>query len=821
MSQLPIQAVMPELLDAVACSGQVILKAAPGAGKSTCFPLHLLQADSVSGKIIMLQPRRLAARNIARYLAQQLGEPVGQQVGYRVRGDSKVSAATRLEVVTEGILTRMLQADPELSGVAMLIFDEFHERSLHADTALALSLEVQEALRDDLKLVVMSATLDQQALQQLLPDARYIESHGRSFPVEVRYQSPAQQDSLERHCVRVIHQLLASESGSMLVFLPGAGAIHRVAQALDELAGEVQVYPLYGQLSFADQQRAIAPAAPGERKVVLATNLAETSLTIEGIRLVVDSGYERVARFEPKTGLTKLQQVRIARSSAEQRTGRAGRLEAGICVRLYSESQYRQQPEVPAAEILHSDLAPLALELAFWGCQQPDELRWLDLPPKPTLNQGQQLLQQLQLLDDKLALTGWGRQAHQLALEPRLAAMLLLCAQLGSKLVNTAIAAACLMEEPEKQVSDLSHSLHHWQSGRHSKRANLNNRAKQLAGKLKIGFDLQQAEPAKLATVLSLAYPDRVAQRRSQQGHQYRLATGHGGELDRDDPLNHAEYLVALDLVRSGQSSSRINLAVALEIEPLQQSCPQLFEVQEWVDWDDKRGSLIAERRTCLGQLLIAAQPLPAPGAEKMTQALLNFVRRQGLGALNWSDSASELLTRIRCGSEWLPEHDWPAMDEASLLAELDDWLAPYMTGVKNLKQLQGIDLVQALNARLGWPLNQQIDSWLPKEYPLPTGRGARIRYQQGADPVLSVRMQEVFGEKQSPVIAEGRKNIVLELLSPAQRPLQITSDLAGFWRGAYLQVQKEMKGRYPKHVWPDDPANHIATSKTKRQLKS
>ncbi|MDF4307329.1 ATP-dependent helicase HrpB [Vibrio parahaemolyticus] len=821
MSQLPIEAVMPQLLTAVKHQHQVILKAAPGAGKSTYFPLQLIQNQVVTGKVIMLEPRRLAARNIARYLAEQLGEQVGQRVGYRVRGETKVSASTQLEIVTEGVMTRMIQNDPELDGVDLLIFDEFHERSIHADTALALSLEVQEALRDDLKLVVMSATLDQEALQSLLPEACYIESEGRSFAVETRYAPLTANDHLPTVMAKNIESLMNKESGSLLAFLPGVAAIKQVQERLSHLPDDVEVCPLYGQLSFTEQQKAISPAEKGKRKVVLATNIAETSLTIEGIRLVVDSGLERVARFDLKNGLTRLEQTRIAQSSAIQRAGRAGRIEEGICVRLYSESQLKQQPQVPQPEILHSDLASLVMELAFWGTTDIHELKWLDIPSAAALQQAKQLLFSLGLITEQGQLTAEGKLAHDLGVEPRAAAMLIKSQSHSDKMVNVALAAVALIEEPERNVTNIAHSLHRWLSGSHPKKSLLLKRAQSLAHKLDTTFSLREVDEDVLPLVLSLAFPDRIAQQRTNQFGRFALANGHGAECRPDDMLGGCEYLVAIDLMRSHSNSSQIHLACELDVNILQTTFDSLFSTEEVVDWDEKKGRLVAEKQRKLGQLVIERVSLPNPGKEKMTQALLTYVRRQGLSSLNWTPAAESLLERIRCAVDWLPEQAWPMFDEASLLDSLDEWLEPYMTSVASVKDLNKINLVEALNARLGWPLNQHLDEWLPEHYQLPTGTKKRIRYQHGHEPVLSVRMQEVFGESTSPTVAIGRKRLVLELLSPAQRPLQVTSDLAAFWNGSYKDVQKEMKGRYPKHVWPDDPANHVATTKTKRQLNN
>jgi ATP-dependent helicase HrpB len=736
-----------------------------------------------------------------------------------------VGRDTRLEFVTEGIMTNMLQSDPELAGIDLLIFDEYHERSIHADTALAFSLECQEALRDDLKLVVMSATLDQQALQQLLPQAAYIESHGRAYPVEQRYQPMSVNDRLVPFVQRQVEQLLSCESGSILVFLPGSGAIRQIAQGLAHWQDEVDICPLFGQLSFAEQEKAIKPAADGRRKVVLATNIAETSLTIEGIRIVVDSGLERVARFDLQSGITRLEQVRVAQSSAVQRAGRAGRLEAGLCVRLYSESQFNQMAKVPMPEIMQADLSSLALELALWGCSEAAELHWLDLPPRAALAQGRALLSSLALLTEEGQVTEKARQLQKIGTEPRVGAMLLQAAELGSPYRDTALVLAALLEEPERPVLDISHSLYRFLQGRHPKQAQLKKRVQALAGKLAVSLQLDNVDETYTGLCLAFAFPDRIAQLRRTGSGRFLLANGHGAAVDGSEPLADEAYLVVVDLLRSGRDESRIYIAAALDIQALQQLRPDLFVTRQQVDWDEKRGRLLAQEQRCLGHqtthLVITSKELPEPGAEQMSAALLSYVRRSGLEVLNWSEKSIALRERIRCAQEWLPEKPWPDMSDVALLDNLEQWLEPYLNQAKSARDLKSVDLFQALLAYLGWPLNQEIDQLLPVSYTVATGNRKKIRYQLGQEPLLSVRMQEMFGQQDSPLIADGRKKLVLELLSPAQRPLQVTSDLAGFWAGAYKEVQKEMKGRYPKHPWPDNPAEHIATTKTKRQLNS
>ncbi|SIO94245.1 ATP-dependent helicase HrpB [Vibrio spartinae] len=821
LSQLPIAAVMAELLAAIADCPQVILKAPPGAGKSTGLPLALLQQNIIAGKMIMLEPRRLAARNIANYLASQLGESVGETIGLRVRGSTQVSSHTRLEIVTEGVMTRMLQQDPELQGIDLLIFDEFHERNLNADISLALALEVQEALRDDLKLLIMSATLDGAALQSILPAAGYIESTGRSYPVELYYKTPAAGGRLIETAAKEISSLFSRETGSMLVFLPGAGEIQRLAQQLDgQLAADVLVCPLYGQLSVSQQQQAIAPAPTGKRKVVLATNIAETSLTIEGIRMVVDCGLERLAQWDPKTGISRLESVRISRASAEQRAGRAGRLAPGICLRLYSEEMLARQPVAQQPEILRADLTSLAMELAQWGCSSPLDLQWLDCPPEPALKQAESLLAWLVVTDDDGRLTATGRAISQLGVEPRHGAMLWRAKQHGVSVAATAAMLVALLEEPPRGNAnpDLHFQLNLIESGALPRSQFYLKRARQLFTKLSYSAQPLKVSHQWIAPLLAAGFPDRIALSRGQ-GSRYRLANGQGAMMMPDEPLADEALLVVADIVKTQQGDSRIFSAVRADQAMLQQVLPHLFTWREWFDWDDNKGRLTAEKHLCCGKLVLERQSLGEPDADKAAEALLNAVIRKGLSTLPWNQAAQNLLERARCARDWLPDLGIPAMDDETLLAEAALWLLPYMTGMKTLKALAQLDLVAALEARLGWDVKQRLDHALPTHYVVPTGSRYPIRYQQGQAPVLAVKLQEMFGEQASPRIAQGQIALVLELLSPAQRPLQITRDLAAFWQGAYREVQKEMKGRYPKHPWPDDPASHQPTKKIKKQL--
>lgn len=807
VTSLPVAAVLPELLTALKTAPQVLLSAPTGAGKSTWLPLQLLQQGSVSGKILLLEPRRLAARNVAQRLAEGVNEKPGETVGYRMRAQSCVGPRTRLEVVTEGVLTRMIQRDPELSGVGLVILDEFHERSLQADLALALLLDIQQGLRDDLRLLIMSATLDNNRLCQRLPEAPTIVSEGRAFPVARRYQPLAGHLRFDEAVAMATAELLRNESGSLLLFLPGVGEIQRVHEHLASRVGsDVLLCPLYGALSLEAQRKAIVPAPAGMRKVVLATNIAETSLTIEGIRLVVDSAQERVARFDARTGLTRLVTQRISQASMTQRAGRAGRLAPGICLHLLAKEQAERAAAQSDPEILHSDLSGVLMEVLQWGCHDPASLFWLDRPPEANLQAARRLLLMLGALEGD-RLSARGRKMAAMGNDPRLAAMLV-NADEGDSAATAAMLAAILEDPPRGGGTDLSvvfsRRLPGWQQ-----------RSQQLLKRLQV----RNGEPdsALIAPLLARAFSDRIARRRGQEG-RYQLANGMGVMLDADDALGRHEWLIApLLLQGSASPDARILLAQPLDIASLIQACPDLLRQSDTVEWDETQGTLKAWRRMRIGQLTVNVQPLAKPSEEVLHQAMLNGIRDKGLAILNWTPEAEQFRLRLHCAAKWLPEYDWPAVDEASLLATLENWLLPHMTGVQSLRGLKSLNVAQALRGLLNYPMQQRLDSELPGHYTVPTGSRITIRYHEDNPPALAVRMQEMFGEASTPTLAQGRVPLVLELLSPAQRPLQITRDLSAFWQGAYREVQKEMKGRYPKHVWPDDPANTAPTRRTKK----
>ena len=820
-SALPALTLLPELVAALKQQRPVVVQAPPGAGKSTALPLALLQSGGLSGRIIMLEPRRLAARNIARFLAEQLGETVGQQIGYRVRGESRVSADTRLEIVTEGILTRMLQGDPELTGVELLIFDEFHERSLHADLALALSIESRGALRPDLKLLVMSATLEGLDFSTLLPDAELLRCEGRAHPLSYHYRGINRQQPLVPQCGAVVLEALAQESGSLLVFLPGAGEIDRLAEWLRErLTGQpVRVAPLHGRLPFAEQQQAIRPAPEGLRKIVLATNVAETSLTIEGIRVVVDSGLERRVRFDVNSGIERLELKPIANASATQRAGRAGRLGPGVCYRLWSAEQQDRLDEQSPPDIRVVELTSLLLEAALWGCE-PEELPLLELPPPANLLAGRRLLQRLEALDADFHLTPRGRLMAQLPCHPRLAHLLLRAAELEGDglagLLDEACYLVALLEEEKGGADQLSTLL-----ARHGAALKpLAQRWRERVGRLLPDVRHERVGAPRcgewLGLLAALAWPDRIGKLRS--GSRYQLSGGQSADLAPDHSLTGCEWLVAVDPLVNAQGI-RLYQAEAVALSELQRHLPELFSRQSWFGWDEREGRVRAEQQLRLGTIVLERQPLANLSDEQKALCLLDGIRRKGVHCLPWEEESEQYLARLRCAADWLPELSFPAADESSLLAQLESWLLPHLLGMSRLEQLKRLDLSTILRQWLPWPLPRDLDELLPSHFTAPTGSRLRIRYQPGQAPVLPVRMQEMFGQRQTPTVARGKVALLVELLSPAQRPLQLTQDLAAFWQGSYAEVKKEMKGRYPKHYWPDDPCEAMPTRYTKHRM--
>ncbi|UXJ51899.1 ATP-dependent helicase HrpB [Pseudomonas citronellolis] len=835
MNALPIDAILPSLRQALGERHEAVLEAPPGAGKTTRVPLALLDEPWLAGQgILMLEPRRLAARAAAERLAAELGEKVGETVGYRIRLDSKVGPKTRIEVVTEGILTRRLQDDPALEGVGLVIFDEFHERSLDADLALALTLNGRELLRDTpLKVLVMSATLEGERLSALLGEAPVVRSEGRMFPVELRWGRPWQAgEFIEPRVVQTVLQALADEPGSLLVFLPGQAEIRRVAEQLGEaLAGrdEVLLCPLHGELELSAQRAAIEPAPPGKRKVVLATNIAETSLTIDGVRVVVDAGLARVPRFDPGSGMTRLETQRISRASATQRAGRAGRLEPGVCYRLWSEAQHEQLPAYGTAEILQADLAGLALQLGRWGVA-PEELAWLDVPPVAAYAQARELLARLGALNDSGALNAHGQAMAELPAHPRIAHLLLRGQALG--LGSLACDVAALLGERDilrgagADLHERTALLAGESAGNRASRGAV-QRAKQLARQFRGYLRGKPSEavadpdhPRWLGALLAFAYPDRVARQRREGGGEYRLANGRAAQFGEPDALMKEPWLVVADLgSRQGQREERIYLAAALDAALFDSVLAEQVRVHDELDWDEREGVLRAERQRKVGELVLSREALPGLDAEARSRALLGLVRRKGLELLPWTPELRQWQARVnllrRLDLEGRGESEWPDVSDVVLLASLEDWLLPYLGKVSRLAHFANLELPGILHGLLPWPLPQRLDELAPRTLQVPSGSNIRLDYSE-FPPVLAVRLQELFGLADTPRIAGGRLAVKLHLLSPAQRPVQVTQDLANFWRSTYAEVKKDLKGRYPKHYWPDDPLIAEPTARAK-----
>jgi ATP-dependent helicase HrpB len=835
MISLPIDEVLPALREALATRHEAVLEAPPGAGKTTRVPLALLNERWLAGQtILMLEPRRLAARAAAERLASELGEKVGETVGYRIRLDSKVGPKTRIEVVTEGILTRRLQDDPALEGVGLLIFDEFHERSLDADLALALSLNGRELFRDDqpLKILLMSATLEGERLAGLLDDAPILRSEGRMYPVAMRWGRPFQPgEFIEPRLVQTILEALNDETGSVLVFLPGQAEIRCVHQQLADALGDnpqVLLCPLHGELDLAAQRAAIDPAPAGKRKVVLATNIAETSLTIDGVRVVIDAGLARVPRFDPGSGMTRLDTQRISKASATQRAGRAGRLEPGVCYRLWSQDQHEQLAAYASAEILSADLAGLALQLGRWGVT-PTQLVWLDVPPAAAYAQAQDLLERLGALDGE-ALTRHGQAMAELPAHPRIAHLLLRGQALG--LADMACDVAALLGERDilrGAGADLHSRLALLSGEERAARGAQGGvqRARQLARQYRGYLRGKAAEPVSdpdhprwLGALLALAYPDRVAQQRRAGGAEYRLANGRAALFAEADSLMKQPWLVIADLgSRQGQREERIYLAADFDPALFDSVLAEQVRVVDQLDWDEREGVLRAERQRKVGELILSREPLTGLDETARSQALVNLVRRKGLELLPWTPELRQwqarvaLLRQLDLGTK--SDSEWPDVSDAALLKNLEHWLMPYLGKVSRLSHFANLDLSSIVHNLLPWPLPQRLDELAPHHLSVPSGSSIRLDYSE-QPPILAVRLQELFGLAETPRIAGGRQVVKLHLLSPARRPVQVTQDLANFWRSTYAEVKKDLKGRYPKHYWPDDPLVAEATARIK-----
>ncbi len=833
LPQLPIHAILGALKGALA-TGSAVLSAPPGSGKTTIVPLAILEESWLAGKkILILEPRRLAARAAAARMAALLGEKVGQTVGYQIRFDRQISAATRIEVLTEGILTRRLQNDAELTGVGLVIFDEFHERSIHADLALALCLDLCQ-LREDLRLLVMSATLATEEVAKLLGDVPIIIGKGRSHEVQIEYLAKPAQGRISAETVAGIERVVAAQAGDILIFLPGVGEIKEVQHQLrgSPACQDMLISPLFGDLSQEEQDRAILPDPGGRRRVILATAIAETSLTIEGIACVVDSGWARRPQFVPSNGLSRLTTVRVSRAAAQQRTGRAGRLGPGYCLRLWTKEEDHGLVGFHPPEIVTVDLAELALELALWGVGDPRQLRWLDPPPPGAYQQALELLRSLLAINTAGRITETGRQLAELPMHPRLGHMLLMAKKLGhgplacdlSAILSERDIARRGVALPSAELRLRLQLLELWrkkgddalrrEGGDPDICRRIDRESQRLQRQIACAGGPRDEEES--GNLLVYAYPDRLARSRPGQRGRYLLASGRGAILPAADPLAASEYLV-LPQVDAGQTEGRIFLAEPVTLEGLQRHHGHLFRSAGEVYWDDAAARVVSIRRKSLGKIVIAEEPLTGGDPEEIKTAMLSGIRRMGLGCLPWDRESRQLQARVQCLRSWCSEADWPDLSDGCLFTDLQ-WLEPYLSGITKAEQLQQLNLLEIFTSMLSWEKRRSLERDAPASLTVASGSRIRIEYRIDEPPLLAVRIQEMFGTAASPTICYGKVPLLLHLLSPARRPIQVTSDLAGFWRSGYQEVKKELKGRYPKHFWPDDPLTAEATRGVKRK---
>ena len=811
-----------------------MLAAPPGSGKTTIVPLELLEEPWLAGKkILILEPRRLAARAAAARMASLLGEKVGQTVGYQIRFDRQISPTTRIEVLTEGILTRRLQNDADLSDTGLIIFDEFHERSIHADLSLALCLDLCQ-LKEDLRLLVMSATLDTAPLATLLGGVPVITSAGKSFEVKIEYLEREPTGRISAATALGVRRVLTSQTGDVLVFLPGTGEINEVQRLLstETACRNILIAPLFGDLSQDDQDRALLPDPHGRRRVILATSIAETSLTITGIGCVVDSGWSRRPRFDPGNGLSRLTTIRVSKAAAHQRAGRAGRLGPGYCLRLWSKATHHGLVPFHPPEILETDLAALALDLALWGITDPNELRWLDPPRSGPYQQALELLRSLAAINAAGHITATGRLLAALPLHPRLGHMLLMARTIGQAPLACDLAALLSERDPLRRdnsnpSADLGirvQLLELWRSkgdgavNLEGGDPNICRRIDRAARQwLQLIKDTNgPRDPGCIGTLLVSAYPDRIARSRPQERGRYLLASGRGALLSPADPLATNEFLVVPQL-DAGHKEGRIFLAEAVELSELQRDHRSLILETEEVCWDEATARVTATRRLSLGAIVIEERPLAKVDPEAVRQALLEGIRRMGLTCLPWDRESRQYQARILCLRSLQPQSDWPDVSDNLLVKDLQ-WLEPYLNGLSKAEQLRQIDLVNIFKAMLGWERQQHLEHDAPSSFLVPSGSKIRIEYRLDEPPLLAVRIQEMFSLARTPKICNGKMVLLLHLLSPARRPIQITSDLAGFWQRSYPEIKKELKGRYPKHFWPDDPLSAEATRGVKRK---
>lgn len=838
-SGLPIDAVLPALRAALRDRAWAVLQAPPGAGKSTVVPLALLEEPWVQGrKIIVLEPRRLAARAVATRMATTLGESVGQRVGYRMRLDTRVSRNTRIEVVTEGVLARLLQEDPALESAAAILFDEFHERSLQADLGLALTLDACESLRPDLRVLVMSATLDGEGVARLLRDAPIVTASGRQYPVDMRYVGraspilPGGDESPERVMVGVIRRALDETEGDMLAFLPGAAEIRRVEQGLRDgaLPPKTTIWPLYGELSGDAQTQALEPSPPGTRRIVLSTNIAETSLTLPGITVVVDSGLVKRSAFDPATGMSRLETRRISRASADQRAGRAGRTAPGVAYRMWSDGAQRSLAAFTAPEIVEADLTALALELAVWGTRDTASLAWLDPPPEAQLASAYDLLRQLEAVDAQRRPTDHGRAMATIAAHPRVAHMLL---RAGSRsALREAAEIAALLGERDllrgyARDADVRSRLDVLRGGSNNADRATVARVRRSAEAFERSVpaartstaDSQTGALREFGALLALAYPDRIGRRRAGGEGRYALSNGRGAKFRDMQLLAQSEFIVALDL-DDVDREARILLAAPVSREALERELAPLIVERDDVDWDAREQAVIARRRRMLGELVLDERPLREVPQDLAIAGMLRGVRSLGLDALPWNRDARDLQARIQFVHSFDAAHAqaWADSSDDALAASLEEWLPVWLTGITRRSHLDRLSMTEILRARLSGNQSRELDKLAPTHLQMPTGSNIRVDYSNPTAPTVAVRMQEVFGLADSPRLGGGRVPITFTLLSPAQRPLQITRELASFWRGAYAEVRKDMRGRYPRHYWPENPLEAEPTRGVRRR---
>ncbi len=814
---LPIDAVLDELRSALTARVSAVLVAPPGAGKTTRVPLALMDEDWLGGrKILVLEPRRIAARAAAERMAHSLSEAVGERIGLRARMVSKSGPKTRIEVVTEGVFTRIILDDPELSGIGAVLFDEFHERSLDADLGLALALDCQRGLRETLRILAMSATLDGARVAQLLGNAPVIASEGRAFPVETRYLGRDASARIEDQMADAVMRALRTEAGSILAFLPGQGEIRRVDERLKERISDpaIVLAPLYGAMDMKAQELALRPAPPGLRKVVLATSIAETSITIGGVRVVIDSGLARVPRFEPDAGVTRLETVRVSRASADQRRGRAGRTGPGVCFRLWDEPQTQSLPAYAEPEIRSADLAPLLLDCAEWGTADPRALSWLDPPSAAAIDAAREELARLDALDAKSHITAMGKRLRSLPLPPRLARMVISAAENGQAEEAAGIAAVMVERGLGGNDADLAHRLEDFRRDRSRRASDMRKLAAGWARMAREGRPAQdRGEDMSIAQLLALAFPERIGKARGAPG-QFLLANGRGANLDATHPLARSPFLVAAELSGSA-ASTRILLAVAADEADILAAAGQRICETDEVEFDPGAAALRVRRVRRLDAILLASEPRAVTASEETARLLADGIAKLGLSGLPWSKAQIQLRHRVSF-LRAAEGDEWPDLSDEALGKTAADWLAPFIAGKTKLSEIGANNLGAALDALLPWNLKRRLEEEAPTHFTASTGNRHAIDYETAGAPALHIRVQELFGLTQHPSIAGGRLPLTLHLLSPAHRPIQITRDLPSFWKGSWAAVRAEMKGRYPRHPWPDDPASAAPTSRAK-----